>query len=473
MAKIVSKFFVFCDIIIKMSVKRCFLWGIFLICFVVFGVCPGATSVFFVQAENGALGEAEFLEVFSEGDGSEIDPYLIKSASQLFSLAQFVNQDSVKFSSKKFFKLSNDVSLGGYRANGGWVPIGTSDNPFRGNFDGDNKKISGLFCDRPTLMDVGLFGSVCGNLQGVCVLGSVSGKANVGGICGSLIGGKIENCLNMARVHATGDFVGGIVGGMKPFDKSAAIVFGSINVGEIETDKNNAGGIAGGVSSSGLAECKILRCINNGSVISQNVAGGICGSLFASEISNTSNSGAIFSNNMAGGLVGVCKDFEETHCIIDASISIGKVSGSVFGFKGGLVGAMPRGIKISDCYYNFQAVGKFFSADSAIGNNSQYFDLKKDSGFFVNMSPYNDLWVKKYANNTIEIAEFVDNSNIEFVRASKQGSTVVENYLMAWEITIIIVLSVFVLFFLFALVYAKVFVKLKRQEKKIISAKTD
>ena len=47
----------------------------------------------------------------------------------------------------------------------GWAPIGDNSSRFEGVFDGNGFKITNLYINRPTTDNVGLFGSVSGNVR--------------------------------------------------------------------------------------------------------------------------------------------------------------------------------------------------------------------------------------------------------------------------------------------------------------------
>jgi len=113
-----------------------------------------------------------------------------------------------------------DSTIAGYAeqadsaANGGkgWQPIGTSDDPFTGSFDGQGYKINNLYINRPDEELVGLFGYV-GEGGVVKNLGVVN--ANV---TGDPVGGlAAENHGTVSSSYFNGnvigeDSVGGLVG---------------------------------------------------------------------------------------------------------------------------------------------------------------------------------------------------------------------------------------------------------------------
>jgi len=97
---------------------------------------------------------------FSGGDGSKGNPYIIKTATELAQLATLVNTStSSQNYNSKYYILNNDIDLSDYQTGEGWIPIGTIYS-FTGNFDGNNKKITGLYINNTTLKIVGLFGTL-------------------------------------------------------------------------------------------------------------------------------------------------------------------------------------------------------------------------------------------------------------------------------------------------------------------------
>lgn len=156
-----------------------------------------------------------------------------------------------------------------------WMPIGTTDAPFCGTFDGQGHWVSNVYVDvdgRATGDVAGLFGCIgtTGTVRRVGVQsGSIhiaaksSDVANcyVGGIAG-LNSGRIEQCANLATVvgNYTMAFVGGIAGanGNITGGETNAIIEDCYNLGRIFTnkteysDQNYLGGIVG--ISDGLVQ---------------------------------------------------------------------------------------------------------------------------------------------------------------------------------------------------------------------------
>jgi hypothetical protein len=103
-------------------------------------------------------------QYFAGGNGSDGSPYQISTAAQLAQLATYVNAGNTAYNDKSYI-LNNDIDLSDYQAGAGWTPIGKPSYNFKGNLDGNNKKITGLKINNTTLDDVGLFGSVNGIIK--------------------------------------------------------------------------------------------------------------------------------------------------------------------------------------------------------------------------------------------------------------------------------------------------------------------
>ncbi|MGQ9546220.1 MAG: GLUG motif-containing protein [Dehalococcoidia bacterium] len=95
----------------------------------------------------------------------------------------------------------------------GWLPIGTSGNPFAGDFDGRGYRIKDLFISRPQENDVALFGilSEGGIIKNVGVVSAtVAGKQHVAVLVGNN-SGMVADSYSSGSV--SGDqYVGGLIG---------------------------------------------------------------------------------------------------------------------------------------------------------------------------------------------------------------------------------------------------------------------
>lgn len=145
--------------------------------------------------------------------GSQNNPYVIGTKDQLTRLSAIVGGTSAVNSIKNdtyvyvqaqsgdysgaYFKLANNIS-----GVGNITPIGVNTHSFAGNFDGNNKTISGLNISVAG-NNVGLFGYISGaTIKNLTVNGSVKGSSNVGSVVGYALNSTIENVTNNASVNA-------------------------------------------------------------------------------------------------------------------------------------------------------------------------------------------------------------------------------------------------------------------------------
>jgi len=216
------------------------------------------------------------------------------------------------------YRLAADISLASY-AN--WEPISSYSAPFTGKIDGNGHKITGLKIDRMAAVHAGLFGYVKDGeiinftLENV----DIAGGGYAGAIAGIIDGGTITGCSVSGKIVTT--------------LLSAA-------------DLSSSGGVAGSVAYGSV----ITDCHNTAEIIADDDAGGIAGSVYDSEIINSSNSGNIFtfseSSGMSGGIAGYVDNGE-----IRGSFSSGDVvSYSYVSQSGGIAGGVTYGGIVTNSY---------------------------------------------------------------------------------------------------------------------------
>lgn len=224
---------------------------------------------------------------------------------------------------------------------GGFVPIGTMDDRFTGEFDGNGKTISNLHIDRSAHPDLfgavsGLFGAI-GDRGKVAALTledvDVSGAHRVGGLVG-LNAGDVRDVLVSGEVAGVGSpsaGVGGVAG-----ENTGTIADSDSDV-TVEAD-DVGGGLVG--TNNG----KIENGSSQGQVTAQ-IAGGLVGQNGPgrrSTISDSSSSATVTGldgghlGTVVGGLVGRNYGSANYKNVISESDSSGPVRG--FFETGGLVG---------------------------------------------------------------------------------------------------------------------------------------
>ncbi len=201
-----------------------------------------------------------------------------------------------------------------------WTPIGNSELPFYGKFNGNNKTVSGLYYNDKEVSFVGLFGCTgenseikdvtidntyfcandyvgaivgksLGTVTNCCNKNSIYGSICIGGIVG-YSEGTVSNCCNMGAVR--GELLaGGIVG------ENHGVIANSYNKNMVYVSVTNAGGI------TSLNSGTVTNCYNKGSIYGSSNIGGIVGYGDSNKVENcyyldTSCSGGIGNSNVVG-----------------------------------------------------------------------------------------------------------------------------------------------------------------------------
>lgn len=196
------------------------------------------------------------------GSGTSSDPYLIKTADDLYSVRNYPSA---------YFKLANDIDLTEWIADNypeaGWAPISSSASPFTGTFDGNGFTISGLYINRTTAYN-GLFGYANGatvkNLNIIC---DITGANYTAAICGYGYSCTISDCNVEGEIHGK-NYSGGFSGYGEIWSATDCTFIGNVKGGEY------TGGIAGSASKLTMSRCAV-----EGNVSGSNQTGGLVGKI--------------------------------------------------------------------------------------------------------------------------------------------------------------------------------------------------
>ncbi len=300
---------------------------------------------------------------FTEGQGTEENPYIISTGSELAYISEEVNR-GVNFSGV-YFKLKNDISLGGHD----WTPVGyysmqedgkNTVYAFSGVFDGDGHTISDfnvgeVFIDSRTEkysnnVVCGFFGAVydaeISNLNinnGMISIDNESGEIYAGVLAGCTYDTVVRNCHVAGKVNVNGSY-----------RICAGIFAGAVNGGSLETvtadgelvsvstgDTNDAGAVAGYVKSAGLKDITskgIVSVSGSGNVY----AGGVCGYAAETDMESVSSENTVSADTdaidgivMAGGIAGWQQGGNDL--LLDSKVQI-TVSGVYYVYAGGIYG---------------------------------------------------------------------------------------------------------------------------------------
>ena len=256
-------------------------------------------------------------EMFSGGDGTETNPYIINTVGDMKVLAKNVNNGTTY--AGIFFKVGKpEIDFSGVTP----IPIGTITginqtgsgpyylgNAFSGTLDGNDAIIKNWSSNNGLFLNLGKNGVVKNIIMdATCV---ISGSGNVGGIAG-VNEGNISNCTNYASISSTVYHIGGICGdnmGIITYCKNYGYIIGK----ETQYDSTSGsmiGGIAGdsdGGQTNNLHNTIISYCENYGSVSSPTFeAGGIVGLATGNygQLEGCSNFGDVTGKYSVGGVIG-------------------------------------------------------------------------------------------------------------------------------------------------------------------------
>ncbi len=315
---------------------------------------------------------AQIISVEIEGDGSEGNPFLISTQTQLRVVAYLTGDNYYYFRQINDIDLSDSYSATGTNTdkfihnNGGkfYAPIGTETSPFNGEYDGQGYKITGVKSDRGNENNIGVFGVVA--QKGTLVptiknlhvelmapgekANGIVGNENVGGIAGKISNAVIENCSVTVGTVTGKQNVGGIVGNFTSsrvincFTQSDVNAFGEKTQGVISI---NAGGIVGYVHDAINVGSKISGCFASGSIYA-------------------SSGDANVDRSNAAGIVSYLAN--STYLVVDSCLFTGTTS-SGYGIAGNN-GNMNFNMTISNCIDAGQNVAmeydKFEEIDTAL-----------------------------------------------------------------------------------------------------------
>lgn len=280
---------------------------------------------------------------FCGGTGDSDDPYLICTAAQLAKLAEMVNAFATNSEyGDKYYKLLADIDLSDngteWNDGKGWIPIGsTYGNSFKGNFDGNNHKVSGLYINDNNLGYAGLFGYIVGGaVQNLGVEGSVTGKFHVGGVVGIVWEGSVTNCYVTGTVSGN-NFVGGVAGEVGYC--SVTNCYSAVAVSGIESF---VGGVAGDVDYSSI----VANCNSTGTVSGESWVGGVVGWLSdSSSVTDCYATGTVSGNSGIGGVVA------RVNGLGSNSVTKCYATGAITGTSevGGVAGYVSSGSSVTDC----------------------------------------------------------------------------------------------------------------------------
>lgn len=245
---------------------------------------------------------------WTQGSGTQQQPYLIETSGQLAFLSDMVLGGTTY--SNKYFKLSNNISLSNVK----WTPIGDASNTFQGHFDGGGHTIDSIqILDSCTELS---------NPEGYFGLFGHTLNATIRGLSCNIVVRQIRITLSHP-VQISNYRIGGIVGLAEETIvencQTGGVLF--TNLVHPYSGTGTYGAVGGIVGSA--QGCRITNCTNSCEIYTQNYGGGIAGYVGSTKIKCCTNNGAVYGDNrdnnarssvVVGGIVGGT-EYRDTSCV--------------------------------------------------------------------------------------------------------------------------------------------------------------
>ena len=318
---------------------------------ITYDVTAGTTYYIGARESNGIAIEGEVklnvklngidyvLPVGMTGNGTEAEPFMLKTADHLAWFRDYVNgghpnvwakiADDVK--EIDMSTVCHEADTEKQVAELSWTPIGNSDNIYQGTFDGNRKTIRNLYINA-TSVNTGFFGyATDGSIKNITFDNAKvksTGSYNTAILAGVAEYCIIENIKTLANCSVEGNsFVGGILGAARDNISNCenhAMVKGSYAVG----------GVVGSYYSSSKS---ISSCANYGAVTgTSSEVGGMVGHFSTGTIQNSANYGDITGTYYVGNLIGNAQI-----CYLNNVLGTGNVTATSYtDYAGLLVGCI-------------------------------------------------------------------------------------------------------------------------------------
>jgi hypothetical protein len=366
------------------------------------------------------------------GEGTEENPYVIKTAQELALLSQKVDEGETF--TGKYFVLGNDIDMSGQTSS--YSPIGNYDNKFDGSFDGKGYSISNLKVDGRGFNYVGLFGYIDANakVQNVKFTNpAITGQGNYVAVLSGVSDGTISNItienvslvtsgnltagitafgngsisdinINGGTISGQGS-VGGVVGQFYGNLTNCAVKANLYLTGYISATYFDLGGIAGALSTKnydqeGVVKSKMQYCYVSGQIVDSygyGCVGGLVGRLFSADMSDCFNTATISAkrydvygdDTYTGGLAADVHNAVVENCYNAGTIIKTDTSNGVGGLIGyysyslttsSLTGSYLKNLStIKNCYNSGQIISTSSATHKGIyGDMAQYSTLPLD-----------------------------------------------------------------------------------------------
>ena len=309
-------------------------------------------------------------EFDNEGYFVEDGKVIVESANGLVTIADAIADGTLP--SNTDIVLDGDIDLSELAALtraavvSNWTPVGTSEKPYTGTFDGKGYTIKNLVINGGSQSNIGFFGvTMNGEIKNVTFENAkVSGRLNVGVVAGTPYTSKYTNITVKGHVEVDGMAYVGAVGG-----KNAYANWTNVTVNVDETSYVNANSVENGTAYRSYV----------GGVVGFNGEGG---HTFSNIYSNINVKGSTCD---VGGLFGIAHYSNNfVNCVCDGDVEIYAASGEAEAQEiGGIAGV----------WHNENGTKVTFTNCSFTG------ELKANNNYVINTKKFGNLVCSSY-NNT-------------------------------------------------------------------------
>lgn len=335
---------------------------------------------------------------FGGGDGTAISPYIVQDAHDLWAVRNDLSAHYVQ---------ANNIDLNVFVEGNGWEPIGKSDAPFTGLYNGNNFEIKNLWSGNIT-GHVGLFGYVGGGFLHNIILSNVIltkayldtgalvgyitnpsenavvnchatgivneqktsvGTNGIGGLIGRAAGGGIKDSSFTGIVRSYGGYyTGGLVGSLGSSTQKCWA--------NVEIDAENTigvGGFAGYIAGSSHAYNYAITNI----ISARHRVGGFAGEIRSqTQILNCWARGKVQGSFYVGGFTGILEGTIVTNCYAATLLEGDQDVGGFVGWKGtGTVNSCVWDKEVSGVETDASGGGAVGKTTAEMKNRQTYIDL--------------------------------------------------------------------------------------------------
>jgi hypothetical protein len=208
------------------------------------------------------------VEVRPAGDGGYDNPFQIATLNNLY----WLRRNSSYWDNGYYYTQTADIDAAStelWYSGSGFNPIGDSDDVFTGTYDGNGKKITNLYINRPDVYRVGFFGSTLGGeVKNLYIQdANITGYISAAGLIGYSDGTLVKECC-----------VSGVVNGYK---NTGGLTGASINSAQIYDSYSKCsvtgGQFTGGLTGYNSTGSTVVKCYSAGPVSGTTYTGGLIG----------------------------------------------------------------------------------------------------------------------------------------------------------------------------------------------------